>query len=106
MINNKKILGLIGLAARARKISFGTDSTIQEIEKGKVKLVIIASDASDRTKRKFKEKCIKHSISIIQYETIEQLSKSIGKQNKAVIGIKDNNIASEIERINRGDMNG
>ena len=36
MINNK-IWGLVGLAARARKICFGADSVEQEMKKKKVK---------------------------------------------------------------------
>ena len=52
MINNK-IWGLVGLAARARKICFGADSVEQEMKKKKVKLVLIAQDSSERTKTKF-----------------------------------------------------
>lgn len=106
MINNKKILGLLGLSARARKITFGADSTIQEIEKDKVKLVIVAEDASERTKKKFIEKCRSFNVPIILYGEIETISKAIGKQNKAIVGIKDNNLAKEIEKISRGDING
>lgn len=54
---HKKILGLIGLAARARKVCFGADSVEQEIKKNKVHFVVIAEDASDRTKEKFKKMC-------------------------------------------------
>lgn len=50
-MTNKKILGLIGLSARARKVSFGADSVETQAKKGKVKLFIIAEDASERTKR-------------------------------------------------------
>lgn len=106
MINDKKILGLLGLSARARKVSFGADSTMQEIEKNKIKLVVVAEDASERTKSKFTEGCKKYNIPIIIYGKIEEISKAIGKQNKAIIGIKDNNLAKEIEKINRGDIDG
>ena len=57
MVNNQKICGLIGLATKAGKIVAGTDACIQEIEKRNVKLLILAVDASDRTKNTFKEKC-------------------------------------------------
>ena len=39
-------------------------------------------------------------------DALDEISKAIGKQNKAIIGIKDNNIAAELEKINRGDVNG
>ena len=105
-MTNKKILGLLGLASRARKISFGADSTIIEMKKKKINLIIIANDASDRTKRKFTEIAENSNIQIIFFGSIDEISKAIGKKNKAIVGIKDNNIAAEIERINRGDVNG
>ena len=54
MINNN-ILGLIGLAMKAGKISFGADSVEEDCKKGKIHLLIIAQDASERTQKKFKE---------------------------------------------------
>ena len=105
-MTNKKILGLLGLASRARKITFGTDSTLQDIKKNKVKLVIVAEDASDRTKNKFIEATSNLSIPIIIFESIDNLSKAIGKDNKAIIGVKESNIATEIEKLYRGDVNG
>ena len=106
MINNK-ILGLMGLSARAGKVCFGTDSTIENLEKGKVKLVIVAKDSSERTKKNFLRLCEKYNVHIIEFGTIDDISKSIGKQNKAVIGIKDINLGAEIEKIlNGGDVIG
>ena len=101
---NKKILGMLGLASRARKITFGADSTIENIKK--VKLIIIAEDASERTKTKFIKLAEDSKIPIIIGGNIEELSKSIGKQNKAIIGVKESNIALEIEKIYRGDVHG
>ena len=97
-----RILGLIGLSARARKICFGADSVEIEIEKGKVNLVIIAKDSSERTKTKFEKICKEKNIKSICYETIENISKAIGKNNKAIIGIKDSNIANQIIKIYNG----
>ena len=57
MINQTKICGLIGLAMRAGKISFGTDACLEQIEKKKIKFLFLAMDASDRTKKVFREKC-------------------------------------------------
>lgn len=102
MVNNK-ILGLVGLSARAGKICFGADSTEENIIKRKAKLIIIATDSSDRTKKRFTELCEKYNVPVILYSNIDGLSKSIGKQNKAIVGVKEANIAKEIEKIyNRG----
>lgn len=101
MINNK-ILGLVGLAARARKVCFGADSVELQIRKKKVYLIIVAKDASNRTKDKFRNISEEYDISIIIEGEIEILSKAIGKSNKAIIGIEDSNLASEIQKINNG----
>ena len=102
MTNKEKICGLLGLATRAGKIVFGTEACKSSIEKKKVQLVIVADDASDRTKTNFKAICNKAKISIWEGLTIESLSKTIGKQNKAVIGITDVNFSKEILKIING----
>lgn len=99
---NKKILGLIGLSARARKVYFGADSVEMQIRKKKVKLVIVAEDSSERTKDKFKKLSSEYEIPIIFDGKIEELSKAIGKSNKAILGIEDVNLSNEIQKINNG----
>ena len=101
-MKDKKILGLIGLAARARKVCFGADSVEQEIKKRKVNLVIVATDASNRSKEKFQKMCENYKVPIILEGEIEILSKAIGKSNKAIIGIKDVNLANEMQKIKNG----
>lgn len=101
-MSNKKILGLIGFAAKARKICFGADSVEQQVKKKKVYLVLVARDASERTKDKFKKLCKEYDIKIIIDGEIQMLSKAIGKSNKAIIGIEERNLASEIQKINDG----
>lgn len=101
-MKNNKVLGLIGLASRARNICFGADSVEEYIKKRKIKLVIVAEDASDRTKEKFKKLCNEYEIQILIDGKIEELSKAIGKSNKAIIGVKDINIAKGIMNLNNG----
>lgn len=106
MINNK-ILGLIGLAMKAGKVSFGADSVEENITKKKVKLVILSEESSERTKNKFVDICEKYKIPVIIYGDIDSLSKAIGKSNKAIIGIKDINFAESIQKkYSGGDIIG
>ena len=98
-MNQNKALGLIGISAKAGKVAFGTEQVAEGIEKNKIKLIIIAEDASDRTKENFTNLAKIHNIKLVIYQTIEDLSKAIGKQNKAVIAIKDKNLGEEIYKI-------
>ena len=59
-----------GLSRRAGKISFGTESVEQTILKNKAKLVIVAEDASERTKKHFEEICKNKRIQIRNFGNI------------------------------------
>ena len=104
---NSNVLGLIGLAMKAGKICFGADSVEENVTKQKVKLLIISEDSSERTKNKFIKLCEKYNVPVILDGNIEELSKSIGKTNKAIIGVKDINFAESIQKkYNGGDVIG
>ena len=106
-INNNKVNGLLGLAARSGNIIYGTDAVIEAIYKKKVKLVIIAEDSSEKTKEKLIAVCLKNNIKNIFYGTIFENSKVIVKTNKAILAIKYGNFAEAIlERIYGGDTIG
>ena len=102
-IDQNKVNGLLGLASRAGKIVCGSDAVEEAICRKKVKLVIIVNDSSEKTKEKFTNICVKNEIKYEIYGNIEFNSKAIGKSNKAIIGISDNNFANAIlERIYGG----
>lgn len=98
-MEQNKVYRLLGLATRAGKIAFGTESVTETVTKRKAKLVIVAIDSADRTKRNLVRVCEENNINIREYGNIEELSKCIGKQNKAVIAIKDTNFSNEILRL-------
>ena len=54
---NDKILSLLGLAAKGRNLVSGEFSTEKAVKEGKAALVIVSSDASDNTKKKFTNMC-------------------------------------------------
>lgn len=64
--------------------------------------MVIAQDSSERTKNKFQKLCEDYKIPYIIKYDIQNLSKSIGKPNKAIIGVKEENIAKQILKINNG----
>lgn len=99
---NSRITGLLGLATRAGKTVFGTESSKEAIEKKKVKLLIVAEDAAERTKKNFEEICHKYGVCMKIVLTINEISSSIGQSNKAIVGIKDKNFSEEILKIING----
>ena len=100
MINQKnRVLGLIGLSAKAGKIECGADAVEECIKRGKAKLVIVSEDAADRTKENFEFLSKQQRVNFVVYANKEELSKSIGKNNKAVLAIKDKNLSEQIYKI-------
>lgn len=59
-------------------------------------------DASEKTIKNIKYYCNKENVEIFIYGTISENSKAIGKQNKAIIGIKDYNLAEAIKKVIHG----
>lgn len=107
MINYQKLYGLIGLATKAGKTTAGSEACLEAIEKKEAKLILLAQDASDRTKKLFREKCEKFHMPIYEIVTIEELSKAIGRPNKAVLSVKEKGFAEAIKKmINGGEMIG
>ncbi len=99
MGDNNKLCGILGLARRAGKIVFGTEACLQGVKRKNIKLLIVAKDAAERTKTKFSQLCKENNIQLLEILNIEEISKSIGSANKAIIGIKDINFSKEIIKI-------
>ena len=102
MTNNEKILGYLGISRKAGKLIFGTDACLDGLRKDTLSLIIVSKEASERTKNKFSNICNDKKITYIEWGDINSISKAIGKQNKAVIGIKDKNLSEAIKKIING----
>ena len=89
-----KIYSMLGIARKGGNISIGFDVTVSDVEKGKSILVIIASDASDKTKKNVKFICDKYNCNYIEFGEKEIIGKSLGRKVVSVLSIRDKNIAS------------
>ncbi|MBQ0001650.1 MAG: ribosomal L7Ae/L30e/S12e/Gadd45 family protein [Clostridiales bacterium] len=97
MINNK-ILSLVGLATKAGKIVSGEFSTEKSVKSGKGFLVLVAEDASDNTKKKFRNMCEYYEVPIYFIADKENLGRAMGKEFRASVAIQDENFAVALLR--------
>ena len=79
-------LNTLGLAYRSKKVILGHDILDAM---NRVKLVLIASDISDKSKERVVKKCTYYNVGFIEEFNSEELSKALGKSNIKVIGITD-----------------
>ena len=94
--DNKKILSMFGLAARAGKIASGEFQTETAVKSQTAYLVVVAEDASDNTKKLFRDKCSFYKIPIIILGTKEELGHAIGKEFRASLALLDKGFAEAI----------
>lgn len=94
-----KIYGLLGLCARAGKVVSGMDAVCDDLKRNKVKLIIVAEDASEKSVSNIKYLADKKNVEVVVIGSILENSRAIGKENRAIIGIKDKNISNGIKKI-------
>lgn len=108
MVNNNKLLSLIGLAKRARKVVSGEFSTERSIKSGKSHMVIVSEEASDNTKKMFTNMCTHYKVPIYLFGTKEELGHAMGQEFRASLSVEDAGFAksmAERMNINGGSLN-
>ena len=101
-----KIYGLLGLCQRAGKCKSGEFAVEKSIKSGKSFLVIIPEDASDTTKKKFKNMTTYRSVPYQELGTKETLGHQLGRSERSSISIEDQGFAQAmIKYIDGGNVN-
>jgi ribosomal protein L7Ae-like RNA K-turn-binding protein len=95
---NNKVLSLTGLCARAGKLQSGELPVEKAIKKGSGQLLIIAEDASENTKKKFRNMAEYRELPYLFYGDRETLGRAIGKEFRSVICITDEGFAGSIKK--------
>lgn len=98
MTEEQKALGTIGLALRSGNVVSGEFLTEKSIREHKAKLVIVAGDASDNTKKKFRNACKYHRVPLSFFSDKGTLGSALGKENRASLAILDEGFAKSITK--------
>lgn len=96
-----KILSYLGFAKKANQLSSG-HVVLDAVRANRAKLVIVAEDTSDRSKKQLQDKCRYYHVPCYVVLSSEEISQAIGRNNIKTVSINDTNFASavlkEIER--------
>lgn len=93
---NDKVLSLLGLATRSGNLVSGEYMTEKAVKAYKAYLVIVSSEASDNTKKKFTNMCSFYEVPLYFYETMEELGHCIGKTFRASLAVTSEGLAKSI----------
>ncbi len=90
---------MLGLATRAGKLVSGEFSVENAIKEYKAYLCIVAEDASDNTKKLFRNKCDYYDVPIHICFEKEVLGHAIGKESRASVAVLDEGFANAITKL-------
>lgn len=103
----KQVFSLLGLCARQGAVKSGEFSADQAIKEGKAKLVIVAEDASDNTKKAFKNACEYYQVPLRIFAAKTELGHCIGREFRASAAVTNEGLAKKIlETIDELHMRG
>lgn len=94
-----KYLNMLGLAYRARKLSTGEQAIIKDIQAKRAKLVLIANDIGQQTKKKLTDKCDTYDVPFKIVDDRETIAKAIGKSARVAVAILDDGFAKKIQSL-------
>jgi ribosomal protein L7Ae-like RNA K-turn-binding protein len=95
----KKVLGLAGLGVRGRLAVIGVERVREAAQKGKLKLAIVARDASKNSLDKIVPMLEAKRVRIVDGISAAALGAAVGKDATAVVGIVDAQLAKGIRGI-------
>jgi ribosomal protein L7Ae-like RNA K-turn-binding protein len=104
---SNKIFSMLGLAKKAGKLLSGSDVCEHTIKSGKAALVIISSDSSDGTNKKFHDMCSYRRIPCRVFGDRYSLGKCTGKDERVVAVLIDKGFSDVIlKMIDESLLNG
>ncbi|HHT49418.1 MAG TPA: hypothetical protein GXZ98_09035 [Firmicutes bacterium] len=90
-------LNLLGIARKAGELALGFTATADGLRKGKVTLVLLATDTSPHTKEKIERLCRRHQVRFDYVANQEALGRALGKSSQAVIGVFSPHMGKALE---------
>lgn len=87
---------MLGIATKAGKTVTGEFSTEKAVKEGKAFLVIVASDASDNTKKKFRNMCNYYQVTMKEFGDKNSLGAACGKEFRASLAVVDEGLGKAV----------
>ncbi len=99
------VANLLGLCRRAGKVVSGETAVQNAFLKNEVKLLILAGDASKRSRGKFVQLAKENSVPTFCYSSKNELGFLLGKAPRTVVAIIDEQLARGIAgAMERGEI--
>ena len=94
-----RVLAMLGIAAKAGSVLSGEYSTEKAVKDGRAFLVIVANDASENTKKMFRNMCTYYEVPYYEFGGKEELGHALGKEMRASLAIQDEGFSKAILKL-------
>jgi len=99
-LDEKKIWSMLGLAKRAGRVETGSLPVEKCIKAYRAFLVVVAADASDRTKKDLRNMCGFRDIELAEFGTKEALGHALGAgAERSAAAVTDEGLAARIQKM-------
>ncbi len=98
MSEDKKVYQSLGLAVKAGQAASGAFACEEAVKKKKAFLIILAQDASAATKKKFSNMAGYYGVPIVEFGSMSELGKAMGKDERAVAAVTGTGFAQMIRQ--------
>ena len=99
-MSDEKLLRFIGLAMKDGKLMLGDGRAVESIRSGKAKLVLISKDASDNTKKKYRNMCEYRNLKLLDiFSDRNEFGQCIGRYFAVVAAVEDDGFAKRIVEL-------
>ncbi|MCL2407941.1 MAG: ribosomal L7Ae/L30e/S12e/Gadd45 family protein [Defluviitaleaceae bacterium] len=92
-MDGKKLENMLGICKKAGALITGQFACERAVQSGKALLVLVASDASDNTKKRFSQKTFYYKI---PYNEVLSMDRLVPGGNNAVCAVIDSNFSGRI----------
>ena len=96
-VAKRKVVGLVGLGLRGRLAVVGVQQVRDSAKRGRLKVALVATDASQNSLDKIKGLLAARSVPVIDSFSAAELGKVAGREAVAVIGVTDAGLAAGIK---------
>ena len=100
-----RVLGMLGLCARAGKLITGEKACVQAIRSGAARAAVLDGAASDNAVKAVSQACQSHGVPLLRTETFA-LGEAIGKPSRMAAAVTDAGFAARLVALDGGSDRG
>lgn len=98
-IVSQKMINLLGMAQKANQLISGEFAIEKKIPEGRIRLLLVATDASEASKRQYEKMAQTHEVPFAYALSKEDLGQCTGKSYRAAVAVLDPGFSTALRKL-------